>query len=98
MDNKEEDKELVEGKSGVVDQIETVPVEGAGVEENKVRDPQQAEPPLGDQDELGGICGALPTKSLILCRIGYGPSHNTVASFFCPGPLNRLSTSTNCCS
>ena len=54
MDNKEENEELVENKSGVMDQMEPVPVEGAGVEESKVRDPQQAEPPLGDQDELGG--------------------------------------------
>ena len=54
MDNKEENRELVESKSGVMDQMEAVPVEGAGVEESKVRDPEQAEPPLGDQGERGG--------------------------------------------
>ena len=54
MDNKEENKELVESKSGVMDQMEAVPVVGAGVEENKMTDPQQAAPPLGDQGERGG--------------------------------------------
>ena len=54
MDNKEENKELVENKSGVMDQTEAVPVVGAGVEESKMKDPEQAEPPLGDQGEHGG--------------------------------------------
>ena len=54
MDNKEEDKEFVESRSGVMDQMEVAPVEGAGVEETKVSDPYQAEPPLGDEDERGG--------------------------------------------
>ena len=53
MDNKQEEKEFVESRSGVMDQMEVAPVEGAGVEDTKVRDPQQAEPALGDQDGLG---------------------------------------------
>ena len=54
MDNKQEEKEFVEGVSGVTDQMVVTPVEGAGVEETKVSDPHQAEPPLGDEDERGG--------------------------------------------
>ena len=54
MDNKQEDKEFVESESGVMDQMVVAPVEGAGVEECKLRDPQQAEPTLGDEDERGG--------------------------------------------
>ena len=44
MDNKEENSNLVETRSGVRDQTESVPAVGAGVEESKVIDPNQAEP------------------------------------------------------
>ena len=59
MDNKQEEKEFVDSVSGVTDQMVVAPVEGAGVEETKVSDPHQAEPPLGDQDGLGGESSTL---------------------------------------
>ena len=63
MDNKQEDKEFVESESGVMDQMVVAPVEGAGVDETKVSDPHQAEPPLGDEDERGGESPTQPSTT-----------------------------------
>ena len=45
--------------SGVTDQTEAAPAVGAGEDEGKVTDPEQAEPLPGDQSERGG---QTPTK------------------------------------
>ena len=53
MDNKEENSNLVESRSGVTDQTESVPAVDAGEVESKLSDPTQAEPLPGDQGGQG---------------------------------------------
>ena len=53
MDNKEENSNLVESRSGVTDQTESVPATDAGGVESKSSDPTQAEPLPGDQGGQG---------------------------------------------
>ena len=53
MDNKVENVDLMEVKSGVTDQTEAAPAIGAGEDEGKVTDSEQAEPLPGDQSGQG---------------------------------------------